>query len=109
MPDPLAPDAIWSHGAAEVAVHEHALVTATEPVVPAAGAVACVGAMVTVQAGAGCDTRNCADPMRRIPIRVCAVVLAEAAKVTRPFPVPLAAEVIEIHVASETTVQLHVV
>jgi hypothetical protein len=108
-PEPLAPPVIWIHGTDGAAVQLQPLVTFIEPVPPLAGSDACAGLRETVQGGAGCETRNTAVPTRIVPERVEVVLFAETVKLTRPSPVPLVADVIEIHGTSGTAVQLQVV
>jgi hypothetical protein len=105
---PLPPLAIVSHAAFGVAVHAHVAVTPTVVVPPSAATLASVGRIenVHVCVGAGWLTVNVRPPIDTVPLRA-GPVLAAAATVTLPFPVPLAPALIVSHGALDVAVHAH--
>jgi hypothetical protein len=111
-PVPLAPLVSVSHGALLDAVHAQPTAVVTvigDPAPPLAGRVALPGAIEKLHGGGGaadCVTVNVWPPIVSVPVR-CAPVLAAAAYVTVPPPVPPAPPVTVSHDALLAAVHAH--
>jgi len=90
-PEPVAPlvTVIQAALLAAVQLQPVVVVTAAEPVPPAAVTVWVVGETENAQADAFCVTVNVSAPIVIVAVRDCVAVLAVALNVTSPLPVPL--------------------
>jgi hypothetical protein len=90
-PEPVAPLVTVIQAAALAAVQLQPLVvvTAVDPVPPAAVTVWLVGESENEHADAFCVTVNVWLPIVTVPVRNCVAVLAVALNVTWPLPLPL--------------------
>ena len=109
-PEPVAPLVTVIHVAALAAVQLQpvVVVTATDPVPPAAVMVWLVGEIEYTQGDAFCVTVNVWPPIVTVPVRDCVAVLAVTLNVTRalPCPIPLPRTVNQL--ALLTAVHAHV-
>jgi hypothetical protein len=112
LPVPEAPVVKVIQDALLIAVHAQVdpAVTATEPVLPAAGAAALAGSIMYVHAGAAatsaCVTVNVRPAIVNVPVRA-APVLAATVNVIDPLPLPVAPEVTVIHGTLLAAVHAH--
>jgi len=108
LPTPLAPLAIVSHEAFDVAVHEQFAVTLMDVVVASGPTLADVGAIEKLQVGAAAwFTVKVCPAIVTVPLRGAGSGLAAAATVTAPLPVPLDPLAIVSHGALLAAIQLH--
>jgi hypothetical protein len=93
LPEPVAPDVTVSHDVSLLtAVHAHSatVVTAVEPVPPAAAIDWLVGTSVYVQDAAAWFTENVCPAIVSVPVRAVVFGFAAALNATVPLPLPLA-------------------
>src|SRR3954469_18708241 len=109
LPPPLAPFAIISHGAFDVAVHGQFAVTLIAAVVASGPTLADVGAIAKLQVGvaAAWFTVNVWPAIVTVPLRATGSVLVAADTVTVPLPVPLDPFGMLNHGAIAVAFQLH--